>query len=645
MNDNFTMETRKVIHEGFLKKSPPQAKIEKGFKWHKRYFRLCSDKTLEYYKEKKEKKPLKEPIDLRNCQNVVPDPNEEEFKISGVKFGEKWRWFFKLETPERTYHFIASTKSDMNQWIEKINMLNQNQFTDSDGIELPNRSNSLSSAVSTTSSSSNMSSPVMVRTSPSSRRPSNQSASRSRASSAHSQEHYRVPGISNRFNTTPASEMFAKVTVELPRTLISHAPIQSDVGTTPDGYDILDVVNQTDHEDIYKVPINNTPSSSYSIPPNRPVPIPKQSTSKPPPPLPNPATKQAPTRTPDFGMIGYEKMDPKNEKQQQQQHHQDSDSYELSYYPMRPKDELPSRTHTGPSPEKKFTTMPWMLRDTNSQKSSSLPRHHVATPDVPPKREDPSFSEIPSVTPKSPNDSEDPPPVQRETKPNLPPRVDRAKKPSSSTLPPHWRLQGEDSFDGMPKPSYYNIYDDDNTNSEPLLGYNELPNLSSRPDPYQQHQLTNNSTTALNDTTVTLDSDGNKLTVDKIAHINIKIAPDNTRPVPPTPEQNTTYENSSSPARKVSSASNSSKVSYENDDAFDGISYENFKDRPKRPLLYSPVEGNRYNSQSSEEAREREVEIEESEPGSGHYLIVDVTATKAVEGGLVNRESPINCAR
>ena len=243
----------------------------------------------------------------------------------------------------------------------------------------------------------------MARISPgSSRRPSNHSTSRSRASSAHSQEHSRI-GISNRFNTTPASDMFPKpITSEFARPSITHAPITPDLG-----YDVLDVVNQMDHEDIYKVPINNTPSSSYSSPPhNRPVPIPKQSTSKSPPPLPNPATKQAPTRTQhDFEMIGYEKMDPKSEKQQ---HHHDSDSYEFSYYHMKPKDELPPKTHTGPSPEKKFTTMPWMMRDKNSQKSSSLPRHHIPkpTPDIPPKREDPTFAEIPNVTPKSLNDSE-----------------------------------------------------------------------------------------------------------------------------------------------------------------------------------------------------------------------------------------------
>lgn len=80
---------------------------------------------MEYYKEKEGKKPIKEPIDLRNCQKVIPHQDITEFKGFG---SEKWSWFFQLETAERTYHLIARSKIDRDQWIGKINSLCQNQL-------------------------------------------------------------------------------------------------------------------------------------------------------------------------------------------------------------------------------------------------------------------------------------------------------------------------------------------------------------------------------------------------------------------------------------------------------------------------------------------------------------------------------------
>jgi len=93
------------------------------FQWRKRYFRLWTDKTLVYYKERNDKEPLRPPIDLRDCYNAQPDPDQETYK----KFGkEKWSCFFRLNTRERTYHFITSSQSDMNAWVQKINELNNN---------------------------------------------------------------------------------------------------------------------------------------------------------------------------------------------------------------------------------------------------------------------------------------------------------------------------------------------------------------------------------------------------------------------------------------------------------------------------------------------------------------------------------------
>ena len=103
------------------------------FQWRKRYFRLWTDKTLEYYKEKNDKEPLKAPIYLRDCHNAEPDPDEVTFK----KFGkEKWNYFFRLNTQERTYHFIASSQASMNLWIQKINEQSNNfqQQVDETGL-------------------------------------------------------------------------------------------------------------------------------------------------------------------------------------------------------------------------------------------------------------------------------------------------------------------------------------------------------------------------------------------------------------------------------------------------------------------------------------------------------------------------------
>ena len=197
----------------------------------------------------------------------------------------------------------------------------------------------------------------------------------------------------------------------------------------------------------------------------------------------------------------------------------------------------------------------------------------------------------------------DPPTISRGTKPVVPPRVDRTKKPSS-TLPPRFDESG--MFNGMPVHKYYNILDDPTANYSspppPRPSHNILHSSISFDNDTRYNNCASTSNTLFNSSTsnsiepIKFDSKGDKLSVGNLVQLQLDLSGkhfDNTRPVPPAPQSShenssknpsaSPYENSSarrdSNSSVSSSLSNSSKVSYENDDAFaegDGeIGYSN----------------------------------------------------------------------
>ncbi|XP_047126038.1 uncharacterized protein LOC100200857 isoform X1 [Hydra vulgaris] len=112
------MEQRELLHKGYLRKSPPYEKIIKNYKWQKRYFKLWSDKTLEYYKSINKNKPLKEPIDLKTCTKVLDSFQEYEKYVS-----RNYKWPFCLETPNRHYYFLARSEEDRVKWVDVLKKL------------------------------------------------------------------------------------------------------------------------------------------------------------------------------------------------------------------------------------------------------------------------------------------------------------------------------------------------------------------------------------------------------------------------------------------------------------------------------------------------------------------------------------------
>lgn len=195
----------------------------------------------------------------------------------------------------------------------------------------------------------------------------------------------------------------------------------------------------------------------------------------------------------------------------------------------------------------------------------------------------------------------DPPAVSRAKKPVIPPRVDRTKKPSS-TLPPYFN-GSELSFNGMPGHKYYNVLDDPAAHySEPppprpshkgkihsSKSFDVDPRYKNCPSPPTNNISDNHSPHP----TIRFQGGDNKLTIGSVVHLQFDISTkhlDNTRPVPSPPQisyensenipPTSPYENSSSHHHRdsisstasncssTSSSSVSSKVSYENDDAF-----------------------------------------------------------------------------
>eukprot|EP00800_Vazella_pourtalesii_P002630 TRINITY_DN1257_c0_g1_i2.p1 TRINITY_DN1257_c0_g1~~TRINITY_DN1257_c0_g1_i2.p1 ORF type:complete len:181 (-),score=31.02 TRINITY_DN1257_c0_g1_i2:14-556(-) len=97
-----------IIMSGFLIKSPPLKKSFIKKKWHKRYFILRADKTLEYYFNSKKD----EPIAVINLQEV----DRIEVGLRSDMFGN----MFNIVTPKRTYFFSAGSSHIMWLWVDHI---------------------------------------------------------------------------------------------------------------------------------------------------------------------------------------------------------------------------------------------------------------------------------------------------------------------------------------------------------------------------------------------------------------------------------------------------------------------------------------------------------------------------------------------
>ena len=77
--------------------------------WTKRFFVLHKNKLLYYYKSNKDRKPVKDPIQLTCCKCVESNLDHEKFK-----------YLFSIVTDKRTYYLVAETQQDMDIWVEKL---------------------------------------------------------------------------------------------------------------------------------------------------------------------------------------------------------------------------------------------------------------------------------------------------------------------------------------------------------------------------------------------------------------------------------------------------------------------------------------------------------------------------------------------
>lgn len=77
--------------------------------WQKRYFVLHANKLLHYFKSEKEKRPVKEPINLDFCKSV-------ESHLAHAKF----KHVFSIVTEQRTYFLVAESQSEMENWVDKL---------------------------------------------------------------------------------------------------------------------------------------------------------------------------------------------------------------------------------------------------------------------------------------------------------------------------------------------------------------------------------------------------------------------------------------------------------------------------------------------------------------------------------------------
>lgn len=77
--------------------------------WTKRYFVLHANKLLYYYKNDKDKRPVKDPIKLKHCKCVEANLSHDKFKF-----------VFSINTDERIYYLVAESQREMETWVDKL---------------------------------------------------------------------------------------------------------------------------------------------------------------------------------------------------------------------------------------------------------------------------------------------------------------------------------------------------------------------------------------------------------------------------------------------------------------------------------------------------------------------------------------------
>lgn len=70
---------------------------------------MHANKLLHYFKNEKEKRPVKEPINLAFCKSV-------ESHLAHVRFKN----VFSIVTEQRTYYLVAESEREMVNWVDKL---------------------------------------------------------------------------------------------------------------------------------------------------------------------------------------------------------------------------------------------------------------------------------------------------------------------------------------------------------------------------------------------------------------------------------------------------------------------------------------------------------------------------------------------
>uniref|UniRef100_A0A8C3VKI3 GRB2 associated binding protein 3 n=1 Tax=Catagonus wagneri TaxID=51154 RepID=A0A8C3VKI3_9CETA len=115
------MSAGDAVCTGWLVKSPPERKLQR-YAWRKRWFvlrrgRLSGDPdVLEYYRSKHSSKPLRV-IDLNECavwKHAGPGFVRKEFQNHFV---------FIVKTTSRTFYLVAKTEEEMQVWVHSISQV------------------------------------------------------------------------------------------------------------------------------------------------------------------------------------------------------------------------------------------------------------------------------------------------------------------------------------------------------------------------------------------------------------------------------------------------------------------------------------------------------------------------------------------
>ncbi|XP_023972576.1 GRB2-associated-binding protein 3 isoform X2 [Physeter macrocephalus] len=115
------MSAGDAVCTGWLVKSPPERKLQR-YAWRRRWFvlrrgRLSGDRdVLEYYRSQRARKPIRA-IDLSECavwKHAGPGFVRKEFQNHFV---------FVVKTASRTFYLVAKTEEEMQVWVHSISQV------------------------------------------------------------------------------------------------------------------------------------------------------------------------------------------------------------------------------------------------------------------------------------------------------------------------------------------------------------------------------------------------------------------------------------------------------------------------------------------------------------------------------------------